>query len=156
MYSSLRGAGKLTINMEKISTSEFKTLGEEWIALDAEYDAEFQTFLENPNASTAENLGSISKERFQELGREWVALDNEYDNFFQEFLDSPSVHAPEKIAQFRDMQGRIYPLEDEIYKVAERCFSSQEIQQWKTKQKRLYDIELELYKVAEGTMVVED
>lgn len=139
-----------------ITRSEFKTLSEEWTALDAEYDAVFQTFLDNPRATTLGNLGSISKERFQEMAREWTTLDTEYDNFFQGFLNNPSPHLPERIVQFRDMQGRIYPLEDEIYEVAERFFSAQEIQKLKAMQKRLFDIELELYKVAEGKMMIQD
>ncbi len=143
-------------NMEKIATAKFKTLGEKWAALDAEYDTEFQAFLDNPKAVNTENLGSISKERFQEMASQWVTLDNEYDNFFQEFLNSPSAHDSKKLAQFRDMQGRIYPLEDEIYKVAERFFSPQEIKKWKAKQKRLFEIELELYKVAENKMIIQD
>lgn len=139
-----------------ITRSEFKALGEEWTALDAEYDGEFQAFLDNPEAATLENLGSTSKERFQEMAEGWIILDTEYDNFFQAFLNNPSAHTPKKLAEFRDMQGRIYPLEDEIYKVAERFFSSQEIQKLKAKQKRLFNIELELYRVAEGKMIIQD
>lgn len=142
--------------METISRSEFKTLGQEWTVLDAEYDAEFQAFLDNPKALATKYLGSISKESFQEMASQWVTLDNEYDNFFQNFLNSPSAHDSEKLAKFRDMQGRIYPLEDEIYKVAERFFSPQEIQKWKAKQKQLFDIELELYKVGENKMIIQD
>jgi|SRR3989344_1880520 len=142
--------------MKTINRSDFKAIGEEWTALDAEYDAEFQAFLDNPEATSLENLGSMSKERFEEMAREWASLDSEYDNFFQAFLNSPSAHLPEKLVQFRDMQGRIYPLEDEIYKVAERFFSAQEIQEMKAKQKRLSDIEIELYQVAEGKMIIQD
>ncbi len=142
--------------MKTITKSEFKKVGEEWTALDAEYDGEFQAFLDNPAVITSENLGSISKERFEKLAKEWISLDTEYDNFFQSFLDNPSAHLPEKLAQFRDMQGRIYPLEDEIYKVAERFFSAEEIQKLKAKQKRLFDMGLELYQVAEGTMIIQD
>jgi len=142
--------------MKTITRSEFKKLGEEWTALDTEYDGEFQSFLDNPEATTLENLGSMSKERFQELAKGWTALDTQYDDFFQDFLNNPSAHTPEKLAQFRDMQGRIYPLEDEIYKVAEKFFSPEEIQKLKAKQKRLFDIELELYQVAEGKMIIQD
>src|SRR3989338_6645360 len=98
--------------MKTITRSEFKAMGKEWTALDAEYDAEFQTFFDNPKSTT--------------------------------------------FAKFKDMQGRIYPLEDEIYKVAERFFSAQEIQEMKAKQKRLSDIEIELYQVAEGKMIIQD
>lgn len=142
--------------MKQITKSEFSRMSEEWIALDAEYDGEFQNFLDNPEAMTSENLGSITKEKFQEMAREWVSLDTEYDNFFQDFLNNPSTHSQKQLAQFKNMQGRIYPLEDEIYEVAERFFSSEEIQNLKAKQKRLFDIELELYKVAEGTMIIQD
>ncbi len=141
---------------EIITRSEFEKLGKEWTALDAEYDGEFQAFLDNPKATTLENLGSINKERFEEMSREWTTLDTKYDNFFQSFLNSPVIQTPESLAKFKDMQGRIYPLEDEIYKVAERFFSVQEIQIMKAKQKRLSDIEIELYKVAEGKKLIQD
>lgn len=139
-----------------ITRSEFEAMGKEWTALDAEYDGEFQAFLDNPKATTLENLGSITKEKFQEMAKGWTTLDTEYDNFFQTFLNNPLAHTPEKLAQFKDMQEKIYPMEDEIYKVAEIFFSPQEIQKLKAKQKRLFDIELELYKVAEGTMIIQD
>ncbi len=142
--------------MAKMSILEFQKLGEEWMALDAEYDTEFQAFLDNPKSLAAENLGSLSQERFQSLAQEWIALDNEYDNFFQEFLKNPSVHSPEKIAQFRGMQGKVYPLEDAIYVVAERAYSAEEIATLKAKQKRLQILELELYRVAEGTTKIQD
>ena|SRR3989344_932109 len=142
--------------MKTVTRSEFRVMGEEWTVLDAEYDIEFQAFLDNPKATTLENLGSISKERFEELAKEWISLDTEYDNFFQSFLNSPAIHTPESLAKFKDMQGRIYPLEDEIYKVAERFFGAQEIQEMKAKQKRLSDIEIELYQVAEGKMTIQD
>ena len=101
-------------------------------------------------------MKTITKSEFKKVGEEWTALDAEYDGEFQAFLDNPSAHLPEKLAQFRDMQGRIYPLEDEIYKVAERFFSAEEIQKLKAKQKRLFDMGLELYQVAEGTMIIQD
>jgi len=142
--------------MKQITKSEFTRLSKEWTELDTEYDGEFQDFLDNPKAITSENLGSMTKEKFQELAREWVKLDTEYDNFFQDFLDNPSIHTQEQLAQFENMQQRIYPLEDEIYKVAERFFNAQEIQKLKAKQKRLFDLELELYKIAKGTMIIQD
>ncbi|MDA1061177.1 MAG: hypothetical protein O3B47_05305 [bacterium] len=142
--------------MKQINKSEFSKLSEEWTSIDAEYDGEFQDFLDNPEAMTSENLGLITKEQFQEIAIEWANIDTEYDNFFQAFLNNPLAHTPKQLAQFKNMQGRIYPLEDEIYKVAERFFSAQEIQKLKAKQKRLFDIELELYQVAEGTMIIQD
>jgi E3 ubiquitin-protein ligase DOA10 len=142
--------------MKKITKSEFTKLSKEWTALDTEYDGEFQDFLDNPKAMTSEILGSMTKERFKELAREWTNLDTEYDNFFQAFLDYPSAHTQKQLAQFENMQRRIYPLEDEIYKVAERFFSVQEIQKLKAKQKRLFDLELELYEIAKGTMIIKD
>lgn len=142
--------------MKQITKSEFARLSEEWTALDTEYDGEFQAFLDNPKAMTSENLSSMTKEKFQEMAREWTNLDTEYDNFFQAFLDNPSEHTQKQLAQFEDMQKRIYPLEDEIYKVAERFFSQQDIQKLKAKQKRLIDLELELYKIAQGTMTIQN
>lgn len=131
-------------------------LREEWSALDSKYDAEFQAFLDNPEATNAEYLGSMNKEQFHDMARELTILDTEYDNFFQDFLDSPSTHTSEKLAQFKDMQGRIYPLEEEMYTVAERFFSPEKIQQLKAQQERLFEIEVLLYKVAEGTMKIQD
>ncbi|MBT4828890.1 MAG: hypothetical protein HON82_09990 [Candidatus Marinimicrobia bacterium] len=142
--------------MKQITKSEFNKLSKEWTALDTEYDGEFQGFLDNPEAMTSENLGSISKERFEELAKKWVSLDNEYDIFFQSFLDNPAAHLPEKLSQFKDMQGRIYPLEDEIYKVAEKFFNAEEIKKLKAKQNRLIDLEVELYEIAEGTKIIQE
>lgn len=138
--------------MKYINESDFIRMSKEWTLLDNEYDGEFQDFLDNPRVMTSEILGLMSKEKFQDLAKEWTSLDIEYDNFFQAFLDNPSSHNHNQLEQFKNMQGRIYPLEDEIYNIAERFFSSQELQKLKIKQRRLFDIELELYQVAEGKM----
>ena len=39
-----------------ITRAEFKKMGEEWTALDTEYDNLFQSFLDNPHIKTQEEL----------------------------------------------------------------------------------------------------
>jgi hypothetical protein len=62
---------------------------------------------------------TMSKEEFTRKGREWTELDTKYDNLFQDFLNNPGIKTPEEIAEFREMQKRLYALEEELYPVAE-------------------------------------
>ncbi len=39
-----------------ITRSEFEVMGQEWTALDTEYDNLFQAFLDNPHTKTQEEL----------------------------------------------------------------------------------------------------
>ena len=62
---------------------------------------------------------NITKIEFETKGKEWTSLDTEYDNLFQNFLDNPQIKTEEEIVKFREMQKRLYSLEEELYLVAE-------------------------------------
>ncbi len=61
----------------------------------------------------------MPREEFMRKGREWTELDTKYDNLFQDFLNNPTAKTPEEIAEFKEMQKRLYTLEEELYSVAE-------------------------------------
>lgn len=61
----------------------------------------------------------ITKSNFEKLGAEWTALDNKYDDLFQDFLDTPKIKTPKEISEFKQMQQRLYAIEDELYEIAQ-------------------------------------
>ncbi len=48
-----------SIEKKIITRSEFKAMGEEWTALDTEYDNLFQVFLDNPHVKTEDELSKF-------------------------------------------------------------------------------------------------
>ncbi len=54
-----------------ITSSEFQAMSAEWTALDAEYDALFQDFLDNPHIKTPEEL-----EKFRIMQRRLYEIEN--------------------------------------------------------------------------------